>query len=118
MIRRKEDVRIRKVDNAMGGKGHVCFHDWLLPEEAPGHGRVFSKVVIPSGCSIGMHEHKGEFEAFTVISGEGQYYDGDQEPVAIKVGDMTLCNSGEKHSVANEGTEDLVLMALIMNVLA
>lgn len=118
MIRRKEDVRIRKVDNAMGGEGHVCFHDWLLPEEAPGHGRVFSKVVIPQGSSIGMHTHQGEFEAFTVIAGQGQYYDGDAAPVAINVGDMTLCKNGEKHSVANVCEEDLVLMALIMNDLA
>ena len=35
MIRRKEDVKIRKVSNAQGGNGDIYFHDWLLPEDAP-----------------------------------------------------------------------------------
>ena len=33
MIRTKEEVSVREVTNAMGGKGTICFHDWLLPEE-------------------------------------------------------------------------------------
>mgnify|MGYP000525174637 CR=1 FL=1 len=70
MIRRKNDVRVRPVENAQGGEGTVTFYDWLLPEEAAGHGRVFSKLVIPPGASIGYHEHEGEFEAYTVLSGE------------------------------------------------
>ncbi|MBR1845706.1 MAG: hypothetical protein IJ792_03810, partial [Oscillospiraceae bacterium] len=61
MVRRKEDVRVREVSHAQNGKGQVFFHDWLLPEEARGHGRVFSKVVIPAGSSIGYHHHIGEF---------------------------------------------------------
>lgn len=46
MVRRKENVRVREVTHAQNGKGQVFFHDWLLPEEAAHHGRVFSKVVI------------------------------------------------------------------------
>lgn len=75
MIRRKEDIRVRPVQNAQGGEGEVTFYDWLLPEEAPGHGRVFSKLVIPSGASIGYHDHHGEFEAFLVLEGEATVND-------------------------------------------
>ena len=46
MYRSKDDVRERVVQNAQGGEGRVTFYDWLLPEEAPGHGRVISKLVI------------------------------------------------------------------------
>ena len=70
MIKRSSEIRKRDVEHAQGGEGTVTFFDWLLPEEAPGHGRVFSKLVIPPGSSIGYHTHEGEFEAYYVLSGE------------------------------------------------
>lgn len=90
MIRTKEEVRKREVTNAMGGKGTICFHDWLLPEEAYDHGRVFSKLVIPPGCSIGVHTHKDEFEAFYVLEGTATVTDGD-EVIQVEEGGMNLC---------------------------
>ena len=116
MVRRKQDIRVRTVEKAQGGKGEVIFHDWLLPEEAPGHGRVFSKLVLPPGSSIGYHTHEGEFEAYYVVSGEATVDDNGTKTI-LHAGDMDLCESGAGHSTENNGTEDLVLMALIMNCL-
>lgn len=116
MVRRKGDVRMRKVQNAQGGEGEVCFYDWLLPEEAAGHGRVFSKLVIPAGSSIGRHQHNGEFEAFYVLEGTATVTDGDSV-MELYEGDMNLCRDGEFHGVENRGARDLVLIALIMNTL-
>ena len=113
MIRRKEEIRIRNVEHAQGGAGTVTFHDWLLPEEAKNHGNVFSTLVVPPGCSIGYHEHHGTFEAYLVLSGEATVNDNGQE-VILKAGDMNYCDEGQGHSTTNNGTEDLVLMALIM----
>ncbi len=114
MIRRSEDIKERRVQNAQGGDNGVVFYDWLLPDEARGHGRVFSKLVIPPGASIGYHEHSGEFEAYYVLSGEAAVNDNGEE-VILKAGDMNLCKSGCGHGTRNNGTEDLVLMVLIMN---
>jgi quercetin dioxygenase-like cupin family protein len=116
MIRQKDKVQIRKVSNAQGGKGDIFFHDWLLPEEAAGHGRVFSKLVIPAGCSIAPHCHKGEFEAFYVLQGTATVTDGNNV-VVVYEGGMNLCKDGETHGVENRTQEDLVLMALIMKTL-
>lgn len=116
MIRRKEDIRVREVKNAQGGEKSVFFHDWLLPEEAKGHGRVISKLVIPPGASIGYHDHSGEFEALYVISGEATVNDNGAEAV-LREGDMILCKDGCGHSTENRGAEPLVLMALILNTL-
>lgn len=113
MFRKKEDIRVREVQNAMGGEGHVFFHDWLLPEEAHGHGRVFSKVVIHTGNSIGVHKHEGEFEAFYVLSGVATVTDGD-EVITLTAGDMHMCDNGFMHGVKNNEKEDLELLALIM----
>ena len=117
MIRRKEDVRIRKVNGAQGGEGEVVFYDWLLPEEAPGHGRVFSKLVIPPGASLGYHQHEGEFEAYYVLSGEAVVDDNGTEQV-LHAGDMAYCKDGDGHSTRNDSNEDLVLLVLIMNSLS
>lgn len=114
MIRRKEEIRIRKVSNAQNGKGDIFFHDWLLPEEAYGHGRVFSKLVIPTGASIGRHQHNGEFEAFYVLEGKATVIDGEDE-VVLNAGDMNLCKEGDFHGVENREDTDLILLALIMN---
>ena len=116
MVRRKSDVRVREVAHAQNGKGQVYFHDWLLPEEAKGHGRVFSKVVIPAGSSIGYHQHSGEFEAYYVLEGKGLLRDVE-EVTELNVGDMNLCPDGSFHGIENAGDADLVLMALIMNQL-
>lgn len=116
MIRRSDDINVRNVKNAQGGKGKVTFHDWLLPEEAVGHGRVFSTLLIPPGASIGYHEHSGEFEAYLVLSGEATVNDNGEETV-LHEGDMHMCKDGDGHGRENRSDKDLVLMALIMNTL-
>lgn len=115
MIKRKSDINIRTVKEAQGGKGEIYFHDWLTKDEAYNLGRVFSKLVIPSGSSIGVHQHVGEFEAFYVLSGQATVTDGS-DVVELYPGDMNLCREGDFHGVENRGKEDLVLLALIMNV--
>lgn len=116
MIRRSGDMKKRSIQNAQGGEGEVTFYDWLLPEEAQGHGRTFSKLVIPPGSSIGYHTHEGEFEAYYVLSGEATVDDNGEE-VILCAGDMNLCKDGKGHGTKNNGTEDLVLMVLIMKTL-
>jgi mannose-6-phosphate isomerase-like protein (cupin superfamily) len=116
MIRRSDEIKERRVQNARGGDNEVIFYDWMKPEDAKGHGRLFSKLVIPPGASIGYHEHSGEFEAFYVISGEATIDDNGKQEV-IKAGDMAICKDGEGHSTRNNGSEDLVLIAMIMNTL-
>ena len=84
---------------------------WLMM-----HGRLFSKLVIPAGASIGYHEHSSEFETFYVISGEATVDDNGTQ-VVLKPGDMHTCKDGDGHGVRNNGTEDLVMIALILNTL-
>lgn len=115
MIKRKDDIQIRAVKGAQGGKGEIYFHDWLTKDEAYGLGRVFSKLVIPPGSSIGVHQHLGEFEAFYVLSGQATVTDGNEMAV-LNTGDMNLCREGDFHGVENCTDEELVLLALIMNV--
>ena len=116
MVKRRDEIGERRVQKAQGGNGEVVFNDWLLPDEAKGHGRLFSKLVVPPGASIGYHEHQGEFEAYYVLSGEATISDNGTETI-LKAGDMNLCLDGSGHGTENRGSEDLVIIALILNTL-
>ena len=117
MIRRKQDINVRISKNARGGPGEVYFHDFMVKEDAPGHGRLFSKVVIPPGAGIGYHEHTDEFEAFYIISGEAVINDNGEEKKLLP-GDLHICRNGDGHGVTNKAEQDLVMIALILNDLA
>ena len=114
MYKKAANIPTRQITGAQGGRGTVTFYDWLLPEEANNHGKVFSKLVIPPGCSIGYHTHQGTFEAYYVLEGEATVNDNGEE-YTLTAGDMNYCKEGDGHSTENRTDRDLVLMALIMN---
>ena len=85
----------------------------LTGEELGEHCKMFSRVTIKPGCSLGYHEHHGETETYYVLSGTGIYDDNGTE-VTIEAGDVTFCKDGDGHGVRNAGDEDLVFAALIL----
>ncbi len=95
-----------------GGAGSVnlCF---LEKEHLPANGRLFARLTLAPGCSIGAHEHQGEAELFYFVSGEGVVTD-DGVRIPIHTGDAMTTLSGHSHSVENTGCEDLVLIAAII----
>lgn len=115
MIKRKEDILPREAKNAQGGKDSVFFYDFLTKEESYEAGRVFAKLVVPPGASIGVHEHHGEFEAIYILDGQATITDGD-EIVTLNPGDMNLCKDGSCHGLENRTDKDLTAIALIINV--
>ena len=99
-----------------GGKGDVCFYHIETKEELCGSGRLFAKIVLPAGSSIGVHEHVGETEPYYIIKGNGTFIDSDGSKVPVKAGDCCLIKSGETHGLENNSGEDLELIALVHNV--
>lgn len=95
------------------GKGEIkC--DLVLDEELGDKCRLYAKVTIPAGSTLGYHEHHGEGESYFVLSGEA-IYDDNGVKRKISVGDTTWTPSGSGHGVDNSaGAEDLVFMALIV----
>ena len=90
---------------------HSCSN---RPERSGDHGRLFSKLVLPPGASIGEHQHEGEFEAFYVVDGNPTVTDNG-DVVELNPGDMHLCPNGSSHSVANNTDKDVTMIALILN---
>lgn len=108
LVEEKHEVR--------GGKGSVFYNYIISEEEFSEHGRLFARLVFPPGSSIGWHIHEGETEPYYIIAGEGLFTDSDGSEHIVRKGDCCLIEEGQGHSIANNGNEDLELIALIYNV--
>ena len=96
-----------------GGDGTVKIeHLWDEANELRGLNRLFGRLTLAPGTSIGFHQHEGEAEVFVVIAGTGEIDDnGEKKPVAV--GDTILTGFGAGHGVRCTGDTDLVLLAVI-----
>lgn len=107
--------RIEKKENVFGGNGIVLFQHLLEDKMLNGMCRLYARVTLPAGSSIGYHVHDGDAETYYILSGSGTYINKDKEEIEIMPGDVTYTASGEGHSIINSGKENLVFMALIIN---
>jgi mannose-6-phosphate isomerase-like protein (cupin superfamily) len=95
------------------GKGNAELLHIIKKEDTRGKVRLFAKVRLAKGCSIGMHAHEGEDEVFYILSGRGTAIDGGEEH-EIGPGDAILTGNGASHSIENTGDADLEFMAVIL----
>ena len=97
------------------GVGEVHFSHILTEEELRGHGRLYAKITIPPGFSIGWHQHVGESEPYYIRSGVGDFTDNDGTKTQVTAGDVCVIEVGDYHSIENNGTEDVEMIALVFN---
>ncbi|MEG1275429.1 MAG: cupin domain-containing protein [Ruthenibacterium sp.] len=96
-----------------GGKGHVILQH-ILGERERGTGcRLYARVTLKPGCSLGYHEHHGESESYYILSGTGVYDDNGTKR-SVAAGDASFTPSGKGHALACSGYADLVFIALIL----
>lgn len=113
MIKKAESLHAVIYQNRFGGKGEISMKSLLSPEEFRGKGRLLSHSVIFPGSSIGVHTHKGDFETYYILKGEGVVNDnGEMTPIGP--GDVVYTGSGESHSIENTGQQNLELIAMIL----
>ena len=110
MITRKEqqttDVRVQM----RGGNKQVEIRN--LSSELPPKARLFGKLRLIPGASIGYHVHEGETEMFYFLSGTGRVRDGE-EWFEVSAGDVLSTGNGNGHAVENTGDTDLEMIAVI-----
>lgn len=115
MIRSANDCKVEYREKMKGGDGTVKLTDLIVsPDELAGKGRLFSKITLAPGCSIGYHVHEGERELFYILSGTAEYNDGGTEKT-VRAGDVTICPAGTGHGIANRGAETVELVAVIVH---
>jgi len=113
MVKRNGTYQVQINENMRGGDGSVSIEHLLTPEELYDKGRLYARIILEPGCSIGNHIHEGEMESYYIVSGEADVSDNG-ELVALSSGDSVLTKSGEEHSIKNTGTVTLELIALIL----
>ncbi len=113
MVRKQAECPVSLRENMRGGNGAVRITDYVSKEELYSKGRLFAELAFDPGCGIGEHVHEGEEEIFVVTEGTVIYNDNGEEKVCT-VGDVMICNDGEKHSIRNESDAKASVIALIM----
>lgn len=106
-------MRMEKITNMRNGKGEVEVLHLVEKESLLGKARLFAKLSVKPGSSIGLHKHEKEFEIFYVLSGNGLFNDNGNT-VAVQAGDICFTAPGETHSIENISQQDLELLAVII----
>lgn len=113
MIRKAQDMTTEVRAGMRGGTGSVTVQHVFKPEELTAKSRLCARLLIPPGASIGTHRHDGEDEVYIILKGQGLLDDGKTR-TAVQAGDAILTGKGESHAIANTGSSDLELIAVIM----
>ncbi|MDD3118674.1 MAG: cupin domain-containing protein [Victivallales bacterium] len=115
MIKKNGEYQVDLRREMRGGNGEVIIeHLWAPQNELKSHTRMCARLTLKPGCSIGFHNHDGEEEIFYLVSGTAEADDNGVK-VRLKAGDTMLTGGGNGHAIANNGNEDLVVMAMIAN---
>ena len=113
MIKKSNTFTPELRENMRGGDGVVELTNFVTQEELNDKGRLFGKIVLKPGCGIGYHVHEHDAELFYVAKGVATYSDNG-EVRTVCAGDVLITPCGTGHSIKNEGTEDVELVALIV----
>jgi len=113
MIIKASNCKADARKNMKGGNGTVYVTEFVSSAELNEKGRLFGNIHLEPGASIGYHVHENESELFYVVRGEATYNDNGKE-YPLCVGDTAVVSSGNGHSVANNGSEPVDLIALIV----
>ena len=94
------------IPNMRGGEGQVAAH--MFTDSC----NKIMKGLLAPGCTIGLHTHDTSSEIICILSGTGKVLcDGEYEP--LSAGSVHYCPKGHEHSLINDGTEDLEILAMI-----
>jgi quercetin dioxygenase-like cupin family protein len=105
---------VTTVQNLAGGKGEARLYH-ILDKEAIPFGRMYAKVVLAPGSSVGWHKHSGETEPYYILKGTGTFVDNDESRTEVHTGDICTIEDNQYHSIENNSDEDLEFIGLIYN---
>lgn len=112
-----EKEKCTVVENLGGGKGRALVYHIQNKEQLGGVGRLYAKVVLEPGCSVGWHQHKGETEPYYIIKGAADFIDNDRSVTRVEAGDICSIEDGQYHSIENNYDENMEMIALIYNLI-
>lgn len=114
MLKTPKDFKAETRSRMRDGNGDVRIeHIWAPGDELGSPTRMYSRLVLVPGSSIGWHVHQDEEEIFYILSGNAIVNDNGVEKKAA-AGDSIVTRSGEGHSIACDGDATLEVLAVIV----
>ena len=113
MIRKSNECSVELREQMRGGDGTVQITGFAEKAELLDKGRLFGKITLNPGCSIGYHVHEKDSELFYIMTGTAEYNDNGTVST-VHAGDVTVCPAGTGHAIANRTAEPVELVALIV----
>jgi mannose-6-phosphate isomerase-like protein (cupin superfamily) len=113
MIRRAGEYTVDVKELMRGGEGSVKIeHYWHPGTEMKAANRLFAKLTLQPGSSIGFHQHGEEEEVFVILRGVAETDDNGVKTV-LNMGDTILTGNGAGHSIKCVSQEPLEVLAVI-----
>ena len=113
MIKRWSAIRRDPTANARGGEGVTVFDHILEKSELKTNCRMFTKITLEPGASIGHHSHTREEDIYYILSGIATVYDNG-ETHTIYPGDVAWVGDGGSHGIANNEQTPLEFISVIL----
>ena len=114
MIRKADACKVEYREHMRDGDGTVMLTSLIGgTDELNEKGRLFSKITLQPGCSIGFHVHEKDAELFYILQGTAEYNDNGTI-CTVQAGDVTVCPTGTGHGIANKTDEVVEFVALIV----
>ena len=106
MLLNFDQIEEKVIPKMRGGEGEMITRMFVNEDTKIMRGRL------TPGSTIGLHTHEGDSEMIFILSGAGKVLcDGAYESLAA--GSCHYCPKGHEHSLINDGTEDLEILAMI-----
>ena len=96
-------------ETSHGGVGSVDVQHVFERSDFRGGWDHALRVVMPTGSSIGVHEHGQNEEMYIILEGEGLMVTDGQEQRVAK-GDMILNRPGGTHGLVNDSDSTIELL--------
>ena len=113
MIINKNQLKTEIRENMRQGEKSVSITHLADENQLCGKGRLFARIRLIPGSSIGYHIHESDCEIFNILSGSAEYSDNGTLS-QVHAGDVLICPKGSGHSIKNNGDCDVELTALIV----
>ncbi len=113
MVRKAAQMEREIRERMRGGSGAVEVLHVFRQDELRGRARLFARLRLASGSSIGWHPHENEEEVFYILAGRGLLTEEGRQ-AEVGPGDAVLTGGGAGHAIENAGPEPLDILAVIL----
>jgi len=113
MLKRQSGIRREQIEKVKGGEGVTIMDHIVEKTELLANCRLFCKVTLEPGASIGYHKHDQEDDIYYILSGIATINDNGVEGL-LYPGETLYTGNGGSHSIANHGHVPVELISVVL----